>query len=157
MDTPTPKRKQEIWPWAIVGAFVLFIGGLLSGIAIMLQQDVPLVSQDYYVQELAFQEQIDKQNRTQMRGNAPDIELADEKRGAWLAFPGERDIESGDGEIAFLRPSNPEYDFTVPINPDGEGRQFVDLSQARSGLWQVQVEWAEREESFYHETHIVLP
>lgn len=150
------KKKQEIWPWAITGAFVIFIGGLLSGIGIMLKQDVPLVSQDYYVQELAFQDQIDKQNRTLDKGNAPAIVLAENGRGAWLDFSKAHNIGSGDGEVGFYRPSNPDQDFSVPVNPDADGRQYVDLGQAQSGLWQVQVEWEEEGDSYYHETHLVL-
>ena len=150
------KKKQEIWPWAITGAFVIFIGGLLSGIGIMLKQDVPLVSEDYYVQELAYQEQIDKQNRTLHKGYVPEIMLADNGRGAWLDFPHEHQIGSGEGEIGFYRPSNPEQDFSVPINPDEKGRQYVDLANAQDGLWQVQVEWEEGGDTYYHETLLVL-
>lgn len=151
------KRKQEVWPWAIVGAFVLFIGGLLSGIGIMLSQDVPLVAEDYYAQELVFQNQIDKQTRTGLAGNAPSVKVAEGKRGAWLAFAGNHAIESGEGKVAFMRPSNPDIDFTVPVNPDAEGRQYIDLSQAQSGLWQVQIDWTEHEETYYYETQLVLP
>ena len=155
MEAQRSKKKQEIWPWAIVGAFSLFIGGIISAIFMMSSANVPLVAEDYYAQEIAYQEQINKENRARFR--EPIIEFtAVDGPGAMLRFAPGSKVEAGEGNITFFRPSDEDLDFTVPVNPDLKGRQWIDLSQARPGLWIVQVEWVEGGEDYYHESKLLV-
>jgi hypothetical protein len=49
------KSNRNLWPWAIVLTFVLFISGTVSLVVMACSQKVELVSQNYYEQELQFQ------------------------------------------------------------------------------------------------------
>ncbi len=155
MEKQQPKKRREIWPYAIVGAIVIFIGSILYAISVMSAQDVPLVSRNYYEQEIDYQSQIDKEQRALQ--NAPDVSFSrDNGRGAWLAFNDSQPVVAGEGNVTFFRPSDESLDFRVPVNPDSQGMQWIDLSQARSGLWVVQVEWKEGEDMYYHETQLLV-
>lgn len=150
------KRKIEIWPVAIVVVLSCFIGGIVFSVSLMLQQEVPLVAEDYYAQELVFQERIDQNARAVGAGALPTLVRDIENPGAWLAFPRSGLVDVGAGQIAFVRPSNPQLDFTVPVNPDSEGRQFIGLNEVQKGLWLVQLDWEEEGKRFYHETQLLL-
>ena len=52
--------------------FALFIGTLVT---ICVRQDITLVTKEYYKEELAYQEQIDRMNNVNNLGEVPEISI----------------------------------------------------------------------------------
>src|ERR1035438_2491522 len=58
------KTSRNLWPVGIIVTFALFFAGTVGLVVMACTQKVDLVSADYYEQELKFQGQIDRVERT---------------------------------------------------------------------------------------------
>ena len=56
--------RTNPWPYAIIGWFLLFGSGMAAWVVVAVRNDPELVRPDYYEQEIAYQKQIDRLNRT---------------------------------------------------------------------------------------------
>lgn len=156
METQSGKpksKKRELWPYAIVTALLTFIGFIVFAVVIMYDRGVPLVADNYYEQEIVYQEQIDTQTRTQHSGRIPTLVEIDGKPKVLITFPKGGQMGQDAGKITFERPSNPTLDFSVAVNTDAQGRQVIDLSAAQPGLYLVQFDWQDAGQFYYHEFH----
>jgi len=63
------------WGTGIVIAFVCFAGVLATIVTISMKQDVGLVAKDYYKQEIAYQDQIDRKTNYNQLERKPVIKL----------------------------------------------------------------------------------
>src|SRR5579859_2706144 len=70
MNTSTPpKPRRNPWPIAIVAWFVIFTTFTVGIVAYISHQKMDLVRGDYYDDEIRYQEQLDRMNRTaEMQG-----------------------------------------------------------------------------------------
>ncbi|MEM8895772.1 MAG: FixH family protein [Bacteroidota bacterium] len=143
------------WGTKIFLTFVVFAIIIMSMVAISVSQDFHLVSEDYYKQEIEYQDQIDKIQNYKQLEQPLAIKYWSKGRKASIQFPTSRKAEL-EGEIHFFRPSNGNLDFKVAINPDGGGSQIVDLSDAVPGLWKVKVSWSANGKGYYDEQTLVL-
>ena len=48
------------WGTKITLSFIAFVGIIITMVVISMRQDISLVAKDYYVQEIAYQDQIDR-------------------------------------------------------------------------------------------------
>lgn len=152
MEEQTIKRKRwNPWPYAIVLAMLLFISSIAYAVALMMDTDVSLVAEDYYGEELRYQEQIDIERRTIQTDRIPKLVAEKNGTAVTIEFTENSSIEMGAGEISFERPADPNLDFKVPVNPGPDGKQFIDLGKAEKGLYLVRISWQEAEQDYYHE------
>jgi hypothetical protein len=151
-----PKKKREIWPLAIVGVLAIFISGILYAVTLMVSQDVPMVAEDYYAQELAYQGTIDKQKRVIEDARRPEIRVMKATEAVEVSYPGITKDHLVTGKIQFQRPADDGKDFTLPVNPEADGKQWISVSYADKGLWLVQIDFEVDGVSYYHEENITL-
>ena len=64
-STPPAPAGRNPWPIAIVSYFIIFIAFIAWFITFAMRQKMDLVRDDYYDQEIRFQQQIDRVQRTQ--------------------------------------------------------------------------------------------
>lgn len=149
------KKKTEWWPIGIVAAFAIFIGGIAVAVTIMVKNDVPLTSDDYYAKEIAYQDQIDKSNRGISPAQKPVIKVLPATGGLEISFP---NFSKGNlkGKVTFFRPSDPTKDFSLDVKTDESGMQWVSMRDRAQGLWQIQIEWSEQETEYYYEEQILI-
>lgn len=150
------KKKIEIWPLAIIIAMGLFMGSIVLAVTVMVNNDVPLVSDDYYAQEIAFQDRIDKEARMSEDGRKPAFKYLPASDAVELSLPQDSTAALRTGTLTFFRPSNPGKDFFVDLALDTAGKQWVDLRNADAGLWVMQLDWKEGDRSYYYEEKIEL-
>ncbi len=143
------------WGTKIFLSFVVFAIIIISMVVISVSQDYHLVAEDYYKQEIEYQNQIDKIENYKQLDQPLAIKYWSKGRKASIQFPITRSQQL-EGEIHFFRPSNGNLDFKVAINPDGGGSQMVDLSDAVPGLWKVKVSWSANGKGYYDEQTLVL-
>ena len=151
-----PKSKREIWPLAIVGVLAVFIVGILYAVSVMVSQDVPMVAEDYYAQELAYQGQIDKEQRLIDDSRRPEIKVLPATRAVEVRYPGVDENQLVKGQIQFQRPADDEKDFALAVEPEADGTQWISLRSAEKGLWLVQIDFEVNGVSYYHEESITL-
>ena len=142
------------WGTGVVAGIIIFVLFSLSMTIIFMTQDVHLVTDDYYEKTLSYQDEIDKQNRT----NALDEDVKINFNGKMikLVFPTEYLKKDISGEIYFYRPSNPGLDFKIPLKLNENGNQFIPVERIEKGFWRLKINWLMGENAFYNERVITI-
>ena len=129
------------WGTAIVIAMIAFIVFILTFVyrsAVMDEYQHELVSEDYYGDELHYQEEIDKiNNASKLEVDLTMVRTAD---GLTFRFPEDLEPEKISGTISLQRPSNKSLDLKMPIELTDSDFLIPDQSLA-SGTYIVVVDW----------------
>jgi hypothetical protein len=56
--------KRNLWPYAIISYFIIFITGIVTWVSFAMRHEDQLVRPDYYEHEMKYQGQIDRVART---------------------------------------------------------------------------------------------
>ena len=127
---------------------------VMTGFAVMMasflyrayhaQED--LVTENYYEQEIRYQQQIDKQDNVRRLNGAPSLDLIGNE--LIVSFP---DVFKGErirGELYLQRPSDARADDRIAFDLEKGDRFHVPVADRMKGLYKVQLEWSAGEESF---------
>ncbi|MBG7629372.1 MAG: FixH family protein [Bacteroidetes bacterium] len=129
------------WPAGIIIAitsFVIFILSFVYKVTFLPEYDHHLVSEDYYKDELNYQQEIDKQNKgIELKEN---ITLVKTSKGLSINFPAEFDPTKITGTIYFQRLSNGKIDFEFPIQLETSNFIVKDENLV-AGRWDVKIVW----------------
>lgn len=135
------------WGTGIFIAIVLFMSFILyffiRSFSPTLKHD--LVSEDYYKDELHYQEEIDKLNNASKL--AQNITISNSKNGLIIHFPKDLDPKNISGTIFFQRLSNKELDFQQDIVLI-HSEVLIPDSRLVSGKWIVKIEWNSNNEEY---------
>lgn len=129
------------WGNSIVIAFVLFMTFILSFVykAVFIEKyEHHLVSEDYYKDELLYQEEIDKMNNAQKLKK--NIGLRNSVSGIVIEFPDSMDFQKISGNIYFLKRSNHLLDFERKIELESHS-VLIDDQFLVSGKWEIKIDW----------------
>ena len=151
------KKKREIWPYAIVAVFVVFVTFIVASGVTMLNSQVDLVKEDYYGAELKFQEHINTGILTKSLQKEIEVRSVGDAGEYLLTFPLDTlQRKKVSGDILIFRPSDASLDQHFVVLPDGFGNQSIDLRGALPGMWRIKIDWQEGGLSFYHEEPLFL-
>jgi len=153
-DTPASKPRN-LWPAGIIAAFVVFVAGTVGLIVFSVRNNVELVGPDYYEQELRYQEQIVRHERTQALPEQARVSYDAVQGSIVIALPTAQ-ARTAQGRIQLYRPSDARLDREVPLALDGNGIQRLDAKQLHSGLWDVRVLWNVDGEEYFLNRSIVV-
>ena len=142
------------WPYGILLFFVLLLGALAVVVAIAATHQESMVSENYYEQELKFQDQINSAARAEKSGARIQLDAAAGK--LVVALPARQLAQKLSGAIEFYRPSAPGLDREYSLAPDATGSQTVDVSRLTAGLWQVRVKWRAAGQDYFLQQRITL-
>jgi len=129
------------WSTAIVIAMISFIVFILSFVyksVMMDEYQHELVSEDYYRDELHYQEEIDKLKKASELKE--DVSLVRNSEGLTIRFPEDFDTSKITGTIYLQRPSNKSLDLRIPIELQQNNILIPDESLA-TGKYLVVVDW----------------
>jgi hypothetical protein len=146
------KTTCNYWPFGILAAFGIFFCGLTTAIVIAATHPESMVSENYYEQELTFQDQIDGTARARQNGAAifPDAASGT----VVISVPVTQLAQKFSGTITLYRPSDPKLDRKFLLEPSADGRQTLDVSKLAAGLWSVRVKWNAGGENYFLEQKI---
>jgi nitrogen fixation protein FixH len=141
MSNNASNRTFNPWPYAIMGFFGVAIAAAVVWVVFCIGNGTDLVAADYYEQEVEYQKQIERVNRTLSLAGGTGIQY----------FPGEAMIQvripedhAGDqlqGIIRLYRPSEAGLDQDLRLQVSSKGMQRVDVASLKPGLWDVRVQW----------------
>ncbi len=133
--------------WIVVSfiLFAVFIGTLVT---VCIRQDVNLVSKDYYKEELAYQDQIERLNNTEKLQQKPVVKVVDNNL---LQVNFNQNEEIQNGELKLFCPSNPKMDRNFKLNTSQDGRQLIELNGLQSGMYKAKLLWTMKGKEFYIE------
>ena len=129
------------WGTGIVIAFVLFISFIMYFIITMSVDDSydhDLVTEDYYKEELKYQESIDKEANAKKLIKNVSWEKTDE--GLVILFPDNLEAKEIKGKVFLYRPSDKQLDMEVPISLSKHYLLIPD-DRLLDGRWNIHVDW----------------
>lgn len=142
------------WGTAIVIAFIGFMGFILFFVIRMSTDDQynhELVVDDYYQQELNYQDEINKVTNAQALSE--DLQFKSTAEGLQISFPKDINEDNLSGKVFLHRPSNKHLDFEMPISLSNHNLLIPD-NRLLDGRWNIKVEWEVDGTSYVHKTAI---
>ena len=143
------------WGTAIVIAFISFMAFILYMVVNMSTDkkfDHDLVVEDYYQQELKFQENIDKEARAKALTHNISWEKTNE--GIMINFPKDLEFNKIEGKVFLYRPSNKQLDIEIPISLSNHNLLIPD-KRLLGGRWNIIIDWRYNHKPFYFKEAII--
>lgn len=144
------------WNWGkgIALAIAAFMGFILYFV-IKVQSDSTydneLVADDYYKQEIEFQQEIDKKQNTANLKEKVTVETSQE--GIQITFPQGLKPEEIKGKISLYRPSNQKLDFERPISLS-TSHLLIPKNDLVDGRWDISIDWSYQDQEYLDESTI---
>lgn len=129
------------WGTGIVIAIGLFMGFILFFVITMMTDstyDHDLVIEDYYKQEIGFQDELDARNNAAQLEKKVRIEQNPE--GVRIVFPKEYVQQLTEGKVMFYRVNQKKLDFDKSLSFT-ENSMLIPADEIVSGRWDVSVYW----------------
>ena len=149
--------KVKLWGnwglWLTV-FIVLFIIGNIVVLVVISSERFDLVEENYYENELKYQEKIDKISRTQKLKEQIAISKNDDK--LIINYPDDFSGKTVEGKIFFYRPSDKRLDFVRTIKINKYNKQEIKDNNIARGVWVIKVDLEVDGKGYYSEQEIIL-
>ncbi|MFM8361697.1 MAG: FixH family protein [Haliscomenobacter sp.] len=142
------------WGYGIALFYTTFVVVLLYFVVQSTKQDNSLVSDQYYADDIHYQQHYDKLRNAQALAKDLDISKPAEQDAIYLQFP--EDLGPVSGKVRFFCPSDSRADFSTPVKTDARFSQSVSSKNLKRGLWRVKVDWEAGGKAYYREEAITL-
>jgi hypothetical protein len=137
------------WGKSIVVAYVAFASFIGVLVTICMRHDPGLVAQDYYKQELVYQQRIDQIKNAADLSLKPTITAANNQ--VQISFADFSRVTNG--EFSLFRPSDARQDKTYTLPATKETVQVFDVSAQQRGMYKARLRWTmDGKEYFIEET-----
>lgn len=130
---------------AIFTFLIMFICFLVFVVIKSRGVDHSLVSDDYYADDLKYQEQYDKLSRSM---GSDLLAYNESTEHIVIKFLGSDFVE---GSVSFYRPADKSLDFSTPMILDSVQTFTFPKKDLAMGKWRIKVEWDAAGKSFYKE------
>ena len=140
------------WGKGIFLSFVLFAAFVGVLVVICVRQDVNLVSEDYYQEELAFQQQIERMQNANSLPEKPVLSVAGQSLEVKFREFGR--IEHGD--VSLFRPSDARLDRRFVLQPSAGMMQRFDVSGLPKGMYHAKMRWSMNGKEYFIENPVTL-
>jgi len=142
------------WGTGIAIFYGIFVVVLVAIVIKTTTFDNSLVSDDYYADDLNYQQQYNKLANSRDLADDLRINMQAAAQLVELVFPS--DLGKAGGEIVFFCPSDSKSDFTVAVQPGDDNRQTVPTAGLKPGLWRVKVDWQADGKAYFKEVVITI-
>jgi nitrogen fixation protein FixH len=151
-----PAKSCNPWPIAIIAFFVVLLTGIVVFIVFATRNKMELVRPDYYEEEIRFQAQLDRLNRTRPLNAQVAIAYDANLRCIRVTLPSAHAHRPTTGRIHFYRPSDASLDREVQLVVNRDGLQQVDTQKLQPGLWRVRIYWRSDDQDYFFDQSIVV-
>jgi hypothetical protein len=139
------------WGNSIVLVFVAFAAIIITMVTIcMKQDDLHLVTQNYYEEEIKYQQHMDKVSNSEGLGHTV-LKFDVPSSSLNVNLP-----KGTKGTVHLFRPSDARLDQKFEVQNHTPSDKNLDLSSLKPGYWRVKVEWADQEKSYFQELKIFI-
>jgi hypothetical protein len=142
------------WGYKIVLVYCVFVAGILYLVVQSSRQQMDLVTDDYYAQEIKYQEKIDQSKRVSALSEPIRFQLTE--AGIEVNFPKEFDRKNIIGNALLYYPANEKKDVSASINTT-QGKIEISIPDKRSGMHILKINWEVEGVSYYFEETVFLP
>lgn len=137
------------WGNGILLLLLVFIGLMATLVTICVKQDdIHLVTEDYYAEEIKYQEHIDRVRNTQaIEGKVMEFDPASKT----LVF----NLPVGaKGELHLFRPSDARLDKKIQVDIKDVDANILNLNELASGYWKMKMTWEAGGVAYFEEKKI---
>jgi hypothetical protein len=136
------------WGYRIVLAFVLFMTFIVSMVIYVSSKGADLVAEDYYKQEVNYQDIIDARNNSiEIKQQIKIIQDVDK---VVLVFPQETN-QNIEGTVQFYHPQNVDKDITQTLKLSNQKNQSISKSILTKGNYTIKLFWTTGNKNYYVE------
>jgi len=139
------------WGIRITLLYLGFVAIILTLVITCFGHKSELVSKDYYIKELKFQEQITATANSEQLSQPITYKVLD--RAVQLALPKELLSHNLCGTVFFMRPSDSSKDKSIPLATDEEGVQMIDPGFVK-GVYKMQISLKSGNKNYFKEAVI---
>ena len=146
--------KKLNWGVGIVITIACFIGFIMFFVIKMStdkKYDHDLVTEEYYKQELAYQDQIDAQQNSARLAKNIQVEVTAE--GIQIMFPSEK--QNIKGEVSLYRPSNKKLDLEIPISLENQ-QMLIPAEKLVEGKYKLSINWKSNETTYLYKKDLQI-
>ncbi|WP_339611119.1 FixH family protein [uncultured Planktosalinus sp.] len=136
------------WGTGIVIAIALFIAFILYFVITMTTNknfEHDLVIEDYYKQEIGFQDELDARNNAAKLTEKASIDKT--TNGILISFPEAWSKDIQNGKVSFYRVNNKAFDFDKDLKLSNH-QMLIPESELVMGRWDVSVYWEMEAKSY---------
>lgn len=141
------------WGKKIILAYAVFMAIILTLVAMSMRHDVDLVAEDYYQQELKYQDVIDAENAAAQRPFSMNIT----DTGLIIQLDSVSTASGFKGSASFLRPSDDKLDFQDELTTNNNGKTIIPLTKFSAGRYEATITWVSSGVTFTRRQTIVIP
>ena len=127
------------WGWKITIFLTCFITFILSMVVYSFYTTNDLVAEDYYNQEIHYQQNIDAQKNA--LPFAKDVTVKGDPKEILVSFPENFDLEIEQGNISFYRPDNAKLDKSFDLKLTQNNTQSLNKTEIISGQYNVTIQF----------------
>lgn len=149
-------KSRWNWGTAAAAAYVLFVAGTLSMVALAMERPVDLVSPDYYADSLKQDQRMAAIAHVTALDADVKASVEVSTRSITIAIP-PRAAAGATGTVTLYRPSNALADRVVPLAVDRTSIVRVSTDGLIPGRWVLKVDWQAQDTAYYFEQTISLP
>jgi hypothetical protein len=148
------KKSRLNWGWGITAIYVVFVIGIMYMVWRSTQERVDLVTEDYYGQEIKYQDKIDASKRAAALSAPVQFEV--KGKTLHLGFPKEFEGKAITGEVLVYYPADSRKDVRVPVKTSANAMD-VALDTGSPGLHILQLSWQDGATAYYQESNVFIP
>lgn len=136
-----------------IAAFMAFILFFVIKMSTNSKYDHDLVATEYYNNELAFQNEIDKEyNLAQLSGS---IKIDQNEKGIFVIFPKDLESEKIHGKVFLYRPSNKKLDLEFPLLVSSN-ILFLPKKDLVDGRWNIIIDFTYKDAAYLFKKELNL-
>lgn len=137
------------WGKGIFITIVVFVIFMISLVVVCVKQDdIHLVTQNYYEEEIKYQDQIEKMINASEIGYTVLVYDSQLKK-VDLKLP-----KGAKGTLHLFRPSDARLDQKIAFDITESNSSSVDVKDLKPGYWRIKLSWSEDGKEFYEEKKI---
>lgn len=143
------------WGIRIAILYASFVGMIIFLVFRTAHENIDLVTEDYYQQELEFQNRIDQREASSRLGADPVVNITADS--VEIIFPDSVARQGIAGRALFYRASDASRDVVLELQTGITGVQRVARSQFATGSYQLKLTWMSGGHPYYFEKQLYIP
>lgn len=141
------------WGKGIALSLAIFMGLMVFMVYKAVNQRFDLVAKDYYADEIAYQEVMDKEENVRLLQGKLDIKTI--AAGLLITFPSDFEGKAIEGTAVLYRPSDERMDKAFKFSLES-GEYLIPVAELSTGKWELKLDWTVEGEAFYYKEQIIL-
>lgn len=143
------------WGTGIAIFYSFFVIAMLVFVYASTKEDISLVSDTYYEEDLSYQVKLDKIQRTNQLKHVFELSIEQNNAGISVTIPEE--LPHFKGNMTLFHPAYAMLDQVYPFENNVRNKQFIPVQRLKKGRWLVKIEGENEGKNYYHEAYLLAP